>query len=148
MQQVWFPGEHSTVGGGDPLHGISDITLAWMIQKLADHTDLEYDIRYLLDSRKTFGVNKMDKPWGSEEWPESDTGIWTMSGVKPRTPSKYLTAKEMGDKTNESYHYCVKVREEYLEKKFTHPDLGTLEQDVFGDVEKTLAWKPVGANGD
>ena len=70
-----------------------------------------------------------------------------MSGVKARTPQQYLTGAEIqrGDKTNESFHYCVKVRGENLGNKFTHPDLGTLEQDKFGDVEKKLAWKPVGS---
>ena len=145
LQQCWFPGDHSTVGGGDPTHGISDITLAWMIQKISDHTHLEYNISYLLASRKTFGVNHMDKPWASEIWPESFTGVYTMAGVKARTPGNYVTETEVGDKTNESYHLCVKIREEELGKQFTHPSLGTLEQDVFGEVEKTLAWPPVGA---
>lgn len=140
LQQCWFPGDHSTVGGGDPTHGISDITLAWMVQKLTDHTGLEYDIQYLLDSRKTFGVNHMNVPWGCEIWPESDAGVWTMSGVKARTPGDYITTQDTGDKTNESYHLCVKVRDEKLGTKFTHPSLGTLEQAVFGDVEKKLAW--------
>ena len=68
-----------------------------------------------------------------------------MAGVQARTPGEYLTAKDVDDKTNESFHLCVKVREEQLGTKFTHPDLGTLEQDVFGEIEKTLAWPPVGA---
>jgi len=87
----------------------------------------------------------MDKPWASEIWPESFTGVYTMAGVKARTPGNYVTETEVGDKTNESYHLCVKIREEELGKQFTHPSLGTLEQDVFGEVEKTLAWPPVGA---
>jgi Uncharacterized alpha/beta hydrolase domain (DUF2235) len=140
MQQCWFPGDHSAVGGGDPTHGLSDITLAWMIQKLTDHTDLEYDLQYLLDSRKTFGLNHMDTPWGDEIWPNSDVGIWKLSGKNARTPNKYLTPADVGYKTNESYHKCVAVRIETMGKKFQHPDLDGLEQDKFGNVEQTLSW--------
>ena len=31
LEQVWFPGVHSDVGGGYAEHGLSDITLIWMI---------------------------------------------------------------------------------------------------------------------
>jgi len=61
-----------------------------------------------------------------------------MSGVKARTPGKYLTPEDVGDKTNETYHLCVMVREDKLGTKFTHPSLGSLEQNVFGEVEKKL----------
>lgn len=142
LQQCWFPGAHSSVGGGDKTHGLSDITLAWMIQKLTDHTDLEYDIQYLLDSRKTFGPNHMDTPWGDAVWDDPDTGIWKLSGTKIRTPGKYLAAAEIaaGIKTNEYIHKSVVVRMETLGQKWTHPDLGDLEEDKFGEVEKTLSW--------
>jgi uncharacterized protein (DUF2235 family) len=33
MEQVWFTGVHCDVGGGYPEHGLSDITLAWMVSK-------------------------------------------------------------------------------------------------------------------
>ena len=33
MEQVWFPGVHSDVGGGYPEHDLSDITLEWMVKK-------------------------------------------------------------------------------------------------------------------
>ena len=33
LEQVWFPGVHSDIGGGYLEHGLSDITLAWMLEK-------------------------------------------------------------------------------------------------------------------
>lgn len=33
LEQVWFPGGHSDVGGGYAESGLSDITLAWMMSK-------------------------------------------------------------------------------------------------------------------
>jgi len=39
LRQMWFPGEHSDVGGGWIEHGSSDVTLAWMIGQLSDTYD-------------------------------------------------------------------------------------------------------------
>ncbi|MEM0907803.1 MAG: DUF2235 domain-containing protein [Pseudomonadota bacterium] len=43
-QQMWFPGDHGSVGGGGDATGLSDITLAWVAQgaKLHD-AGLSYD---------------------------------------------------------------------------------------------------------
>jgi uncharacterized protein (DUF2235 family) len=35
LEQVWFTGVHCDVGGGYPEHGLSDITLSWMLTKAA-----------------------------------------------------------------------------------------------------------------
>jgi uncharacterized protein (DUF2235 family) len=37
IEQVWFAGVHSDVGGGYPEHELSDITLEWMIAKALAH---------------------------------------------------------------------------------------------------------------
>ncbi|KAH8673769.1 hypothetical protein BX600DRAFT_509003 [Xylariales sp. PMI_506] len=34
LRQVWFPGNHGNVGGGWPDQGISNLTLAWMMDQL------------------------------------------------------------------------------------------------------------------
>jgi len=33
VEQVWFPGTHSDLGGGFPKRGLADLTLQWMIEK-------------------------------------------------------------------------------------------------------------------
>lgn len=35
LEQVWFPGVHSDVGGGLPGRGLSDLTLTWMAHRVA-----------------------------------------------------------------------------------------------------------------
>lgn len=46
VQQVWFPGVHSNIGGGYPDMGLSDITLDWMIGK-AKATGLGFEKKYI-----------------------------------------------------------------------------------------------------
>lgn len=36
LEQVWFTGAHSDVGGGNESHGLSDIALGWMLEKARD----------------------------------------------------------------------------------------------------------------
>ena len=47
IEQVYFPGVHSNVGGGYPDQGLSDCALEWMIGRLRHYTDLEFDQQYL-----------------------------------------------------------------------------------------------------
>ena len=61
LEQVWFVGAHSNVGGGYPDQGLSDIALHWMAER-ADESGLALDfqelkldldpLRVLVDSRK------------------------------------------------------------------------------------------------
>jgi hypothetical protein len=37
LEQVWFPGVHSNIGGGYEQHGLSDTTFLWMLAKLREH---------------------------------------------------------------------------------------------------------------
>jgi len=48
VEQVWFCGVHSDVGGGYPERGLSDVTLRWMLTKAAG-AGLQFDERYLAD---------------------------------------------------------------------------------------------------
>jgi uncharacterized protein (DUF2235 family) len=41
LEQVWFPGVHSDIGGGYPESGLSDISLQWMIEK-AEKCELNF----------------------------------------------------------------------------------------------------------
>lgn len=42
IEQVWFPGVHSNVGGGYPDRSLADITLEWMVEKVKT-TGLRFD---------------------------------------------------------------------------------------------------------
>ncbi|KAE8224544.1 hypothetical protein CF319_g2569 [Tilletia indica] len=50
VKQVWFKGSHPDVGGGFYEHGLSDVTLAWMIAQMMDHPEgpqLQFDLKLL-----------------------------------------------------------------------------------------------------
>lgn len=47
VEQVWFAGAHSNVGGGYKESGLSDLALLWMIARVAKLTGLEFDDDYI-----------------------------------------------------------------------------------------------------
>ena len=47
VEQVWFPGVHSNVGGSYKDAGLSDIALDWMVKRVQKHTHLAFDPDYL-----------------------------------------------------------------------------------------------------
>lgn len=142
LKQCWFPGYHGNVGGSDTTHDLSDISMAWMVQQITNFTDLEYSTEYLLASRKTFGPNKMNIPWGCAPIQDTDTGVFLLAGSKPRTPGKYLSDADIkkGVKTNEFYHRVVAVRAQALGKSWTFPSVAGLPEEAFGPVEQKLSW--------
>jgi uncharacterized protein (DUF2235 family) len=44
LEQVWFPGVHSNIGGGYKQHGLSDTTLLWMLERLGWYGLLDFDV--------------------------------------------------------------------------------------------------------
>ena len=47
VEQVWFPGVHSNIGGSYDDRGLSDLALHWMIQRVRVHTKLGFDDLYV-----------------------------------------------------------------------------------------------------
>jgi hypothetical protein len=47
VEQVWFPGVHSNVGGSYEDAGLSDLALQWMIDRVRKHTRLRFIASYL-----------------------------------------------------------------------------------------------------
>jgi len=43
VEQMWFPGVHSNVGGGYDNTQLSDMSLVWMISRIRQFTDLHFD---------------------------------------------------------------------------------------------------------
>jgi uncharacterized protein (DUF2235 family) len=50
LEQMWFPGVHSNVGGGYEEHGLADAALLWMLSRLAEHRLLDFDNTVIRDS--------------------------------------------------------------------------------------------------
>jgi uncharacterized protein (DUF2235 family) len=91
VREVWFSGVHSDIGGGYLEHGLSDITLDWMIAH-AYNQGLTFKKSALMD------MNPSVDPEG-EPHDESTKGIWRTLGHIHR-------------KVNDSdpIHYTVKER--------------------------------------
>jgi uncharacterized protein (DUF2235 family) len=49
VEQVWFVGSHSNIGGGYKRGGLADLALIWMMARVGDLTGLEFDDRYIGD---------------------------------------------------------------------------------------------------
>lgn len=47
VEQVWFPGVHSNIGGSYEDARLSDIALDWMVKRVRKHTSLAFDDEYL-----------------------------------------------------------------------------------------------------
>jgi uncharacterized protein (DUF2235 family) len=66
VEQVWFTGCHSSVGGGSPDSGLSDITLKWMLQKCQQH-GLEIDpgvlSTYMAVDAAANGLDQIQESW-------------------------------------------------------------------------------------
>jgi uncharacterized protein (DUF2235 family) len=60
VEQVWFGGVHSDIGGGYPAAGLSDIALQWMMDKARDEAGLAFD-QEAIDARP-FHPNPLQKP--------------------------------------------------------------------------------------
>ncbi len=50
LRQVWFPGAHSNIGGGDEDQDLADITLAWMMAQVSPF--LDFTPGYILDENE------------------------------------------------------------------------------------------------
>jgi hypothetical protein len=50
VEQMWFPGVHSNVGGGYDSSGLSDLALAWMIARVGEKTGLEFNEEYIFNN--------------------------------------------------------------------------------------------------
>jgi uncharacterized protein (DUF2235 family) len=92
IEQVWFAGAHGDVGGGYDQRGLSDIALAWMLDK-ARRAGLTLDEQYLRARLKPDETGKLHS---------SLTGIYLALGWQTRT---------MGERgTEEFLHVTPLVR--------------------------------------
>ncbi|KDN48429.1 hypothetical protein K437DRAFT_255535 [Tilletiaria anomala UBC 951] len=74
LKQVWFQGTHTDVGGGYGFHGLSDVTLAWMVAQMRDapggpllNVDLDR-LRELQDRRAAWAKQPAHRSRMAVEW--------------------------------------------------------------------------------
>jgi uncharacterized protein (DUF2235 family) len=102
LEQVWFTGSHSNVGGGYLNSGLSDVALSWMIQK-ARACGLAFDEEMVaqIDPRCNGQLN------------DSMTRFYSLLGREPRDiPAVRLDADDKVMITNESVASTAKARKE------------------------------------
>ncbi|KAK8089452.1 hypothetical protein PG997_004413 [Apiospora hydei] len=132
LRQVWFPGGHSNIGGGEDDQGVSNITLAWMMDQLAsvgiefipDALDRVYNQNVAYYQQENFAknwaikpivkANKPVRPWALHKTVQASGVLLTT----PRTPGRYKKinpdtgkiTKTFLEDTNERIHSSVRVR--------------------------------------
>jgi hypothetical protein len=80
LKQVWFAGVHCDVGGGYPVHGASDIPLAWMASEVSPYLDIDFD--YLKLRRD------LSEKWSLGQLHESCKGFFATLPQQRREPLK------------------------------------------------------------
>ncbi|KAJ1303159.1 hypothetical protein OPQ81_011360 [Rhizoctonia solani] len=86
LEQVWFAGQHSDVGGGWQDHDLSDIALMWMIANIEDI--LSIDFKYAK------ALPRPVAPWGEQLPHSSQSGIYKLGGTIERQPSTDPATRE------------------------------------------------------
>jgi uncharacterized protein (DUF2235 family) len=136
LQQVWFPGAHSNVGGSYSDAGMANITLAWMMDHLAGnmledrskfqrHDWLQFDEEYVerwYDCQLDWYEKHKEAPykgWARGKLYDSNTFPQSLAGQRTRGPGQYhRTFYETGktnfakplENTNEQIHSSVRAR--------------------------------------
>lgn len=113
VEQAWFPGVHCNVGGGYPDRGLSDIALIWMIARVQEWTQLEFDNNNVrMETGCETGANIDGEVYDSSPWIPyivSNTYNFFESFFHPA--GRRILYKESGDnKINETVHWSVKLK--------------------------------------
>ena len=159
LKQCWFPGVHSSVGGGYEDTSISDVTLAWMITQLSRHLSIdpgyilrqqEQNVRYYKDHDLPLAS------WAMGQIQRSDTGVLNaILGKQVRTPGQYhyispVTGKPTPRrlvKTCEFIHPSVRYRIQQhgpgLAKSTTDPGQGTYDPQALNGWDFVAPGEPL-----
>ncbi|KAI7125671.1 hypothetical protein KC324_g17648, partial [Hortaea werneckii] len=119
LQQVWFPGAHSNIGGSYEDAGMANITLAWMMDQLAGNT-MEHPEDFRHHDWIQFDDELLDTwGWARGKIYDSNAFPQSLAGQKTRLPGRYHgTFYESGNEdphrlledTNEYIHSSVRAR--------------------------------------
>lgn len=133
LKQVWFPGAHSGVGGGYDDTGSANISLAWMMDQLAGHSDpcsaedpshwIEFSEEYLSYLHRLHSDWYVSNPpllsWANGALFKSFKFPMNLAGWINRTPGRYRKLNKITLKpkhgvllrdTNEFIHASVRAR--------------------------------------
>ncbi|KAF2217434.1 hypothetical protein CERZMDRAFT_80195 [Cercospora zeae-maydis SCOH1-5] len=124
LKQVWYPGAHTSIGGGYPEASLSNLSLAWMMSNLAPFIDFtpgyvrkehEKNQQYLRREK----VPLRGLTWATGQLKNKGKGVQAVMGLVSREPGRYhvldkKTLKERQEEplqnTNERIHIAVRSR--------------------------------------
>jgi uncharacterized protein (DUF2235 family) len=131
LEQVWFSGAHSNVGGGYAEHGLSDVALAWMADRIEQF--LELDHAYLStrqDQRDGWGLGKIY---------DSAAGFFAL---RRQVNRPVLTSDTGNERIHESA--AVRLKASSANGPYKPPSLANgLRMDTvaaLGTLEQALRW--------
>jgi len=108
VEQTWFAGVHSNVGGGYSDAGLSDLALVWMIARIQTLTDLEFDDAQVTATTKASidgEVYDSAKGWIIDEAFPHERVILSPNAIKH---GAFTSAENPAEETiNERVHWSV-----------------------------------------
>jgi uncharacterized protein (DUF2235 family) len=108
VEQVWFPGVHSNIGGSCPDAGLPDLALLWMIRRVQAHSRLAFDESY---------ISARVRPDPLAEIYESRTALYSDSKLYPyqrligQNPVEGSVFRHLVPRTNRPRDGCEFVNE-------------------------------------
>jgi hypothetical protein len=109
VEQVWFAGAHSNVGGGYEHCGLSDLALTWMIARVGELTSLEFDeheIRERLWPCSACMPYRSNRGWPLSRWRPYIRRALAELAPKPRL-LRWLRRGGNVENINERVHWSV-----------------------------------------
>ena len=94
IEQVWFPGVHSDVGGGYPESGLSDVTLAWMLEKVKPHGIIFEEGTFDTDGNPVLKGDPLMTPMHDSYKPPFITPLGPAPRVIPVSAALHTSVKE------------------------------------------------------
>lgn len=81
IEQVWFPGVHSNIGGGYPQQGLSLVSLDWMMEQVKAKPDIKKSGLYFVNNDVQF---IKDRKYAFDKLYDSRSGMGVYYRYKPR----------------------------------------------------------------
>jgi len=92
IEQVWFAGVHSDVGGGYPRNNLALVSLDWMISKVVPQTGRTGGLRFIPGMRRRY---KRRKDWHGVQH-DSRSGLAAFYRYRPRDIGKLCKCVNIG----------------------------------------------------
>jgi uncharacterized protein (DUF2235 family) len=152
VEQTWFAGAHSNVGGGYSQSGLSDQALVWMIARVQALTSMEFDIAAVRSNTKANiaeAVVDSTEGWVIDHtFPHYRT---VLSPVAIRHGYLFSTEDPTNEHIDERVHWSVIAKRASATNSYSPPnlprDIGPDQIAKITDEERTLLGDDTGLPG-